>query len=338
MILLAGATAGMPAARAADPVKIAIVFTSHRTYRDTAVSLETAAKEKKWSYGLVELRTGASDPGQADANPDATRNPAPGTAASKPASSSDTDQEARKRLVQIAPTIIVAVGPEATTLALEAVPKVPVVFCMVPNALDARFLAEDNKQKARVAGVAADVSPTEQITWALKLHEEVKNIGVFYSSRTRRTVEALRAAGRDRGVTITLIETSKNDFLQAIDLLSSNRCDGVIMVPDAEVYNTPAVQRLLLWGLRVRKPVWGFSSKVVKAGAFAGWQPADDSIRRQTIDLVEKIINGTQVSTIGVTYASKITCAINERSAEMIGVSLPDEILNQMTERFGGNE
>jgi len=329
---LLGIAADQPAAHGAEATKVVIAFTPHPLYREMVKNLETAVKEKKWAYSIVELPATDQETGD---NP--AREGEREAAATQPAPQPASAQESRKRLEAARPTVIVAVGTEATYFALGAVARVPVVFCMVPNALDATFLAEGSRHKSRVAGVSTDVAPKEQIAWALKLDEEVKNIGVLYSARTKRTMEALRAAGQDSGITITPIETNRNDFLKAIELLTSNRCDGAIMLPDADVYNTPTVQRLLLWGLRARKPVWAFSSKIVKAGAFAGWQPKDEAIVSQTIDIVERIIRGSDVASIGVNYPARITCSINERSTELIGVSVPDEVLDKVEERFGRN-
>lgn len=329
---------GRPTALGADSAGVAIAFTPHRLYRETAAGVEAAAKEKKLSYVLVELPTVSPESGQPGATEKTGPDEATPPAATRPASRTNPSEEARKRLSEVRPSIIVAVGAESASLSLEAIPNVPVVFCMVPNALDAPFMAEGSRHKSRVAGVATDVSPLEQISWTMKLGEDVKNIGVLYSARTKRTVAALREAGQSRGLTITPIETNRADFLKAIDQLGRNRCDGVIMLPDADVYNTPTVQRLLLWGLRARKPVWAFSSKIVKAGAFAGWQAKEDAIGRQTIELAERILAGTEPASIGVQYPARISCSINERSAEMIGVSVSDEVLDLMEARFGGNE
>jgi len=326
-----------PMALGAEPARITIVTAPQEIYRNTINSVETASKEKKWSYVVVELPATSEtrQPEDSAASDKPSRSSAP---ASQPASANVSLQQTRDRLVESRPAVIVAVGTEATTLALESVPKAPVVFCMVPNTLDAYFLSDDNRHKPRLAGVSTDISPGEQIAWAVQLDEDAKNIGVLFSSRTRRTVEALRKAGQDRGITVTLIETGKNDFVKAVGLLDSNRCDGVIMVPDADVYNTTTAQRLLLWGIRARKPVWAFSSKIVKAGAFAGWQADDEAIGRQVVDLADKIATGARPASVGLVYPNKIVYSINHRSTEMIGISVPDDVLAKITEQFGRND
>ncbi|MGQ9650652.1 MAG: ABC transporter substrate-binding protein [Phycisphaerae bacterium] len=336
--LLALVTAhGMQVTHGAEPVRITILAAPQAIYRKTIDSIETAAKQKKWSYVMVELGVPPETP-QSEDSGDSDKASASAPPASRPESPSVSLQEVRSRLVQTRPAVVIAVGTEATILALESVPDAAVVFCMVPNALDASFLAEDSRHRFRLAGVTTDISPTEQIAWVAQMDESVKNIGVLFSSRTRRTVEALRKAGQDRGVTITPIETSKNDFLKATGLLDSNRCDGVIMLPDADVYNTATAQRLLLWGIRARKPVWAFSSKIVKVGAFAGWQADDEFIGRQTVDLADKIARGAKPQSIGLVYPAKVVCSINQRSAEMIGISVPDDILAKISEQYGRND
>jgi len=53
-------------------------------------------------------------------------------------------------------------------------------------------------------------------------------------------------------------------------MLNKADYDSVLMVPDVQVFNAASVKRLLLWGVRQKTPVWGFSENVIKAGALAG--------------------------------------------------------------------
>lgn len=329
--MILGMLGGLPGADAADAAKIAIVYTPHRLYRDTAVRIETAVKDRKWSYALIELPSNTVEKSPSEAGTDN------GDRDSVPATQGVPTEEARKRLAPNQPTIIVSIGTEATGLALEAIPQVPIVFCMIPNAQDSPLVAA-GRYKSRLAGVATDIAPAEQIRLTLEMSPEVKNMGAFHSARTKRTVESLRAAAREKGVTIIPMETNKSDFLKAVELLGANRCDGVIMLPDSDVYNAPTVQRLLLWGLRSRKPVYAFSSKIVKAGALAGWEANEDSIGAEISNLVEKITAGADPASLGVKHPAKIRYSINERSAEMIGISFSDEILDTAEQRFGRND
>lgn len=287
----------------ASAAPVGILFTPYKTYRDAAEAIEAALKEAGHRCILVEL------PVEAD--------------------------KAVARLIDAKPGVIVAAGASAAAIALEKIPRVPIIFCMVPNALDADFLPGGDTRQSRLAGVATDVSPTEQVAWITKLCPDVRNIGVLCSDHSKRTTEAIRAAAKTRGVTVTPIESDKDEFPKAIDALNSKGCDAVLMLPDAKVYNSANVQRLLLWGIRQKKPVWAFSTNIVKAGAFAGQFADPQSLNRQTAELAARIVNGAPISKVGLVYPQREQSAVNERTAELIGIPLDPRILESIAVRYG---
>lgn len=170
------------------------------------------------------------------------------------------------------------------------------------------------------------------------MHPASRTVGVLHSDRTRHTVDALRSAARTRGVNIVAIEADKHRFPEAIAELNDRNCDSVLMIPDAKVYNAPNVKRLLLWGIRQKKPVWAFSASVVKAGALAGQYTDGRSVGQEAASLVRRVLDGTDVATIGVHYPKQVHRAVNERTAEMIGVTLPSHAIDNRTVRYGDTE
>lgn len=307
-ILLCALTAFSGAFAEAPPPLIGILFTPQRSYREAASALEAALKEDGYKCVSVELPAG-KDP--------------------------SASAQALKRLADAGPTVIAAAGVKATSLALETVPKVPVIFFMVPNALDASFATEDNPDRKRLAGVPADIAPRDQIRWIVGLHAMGKMAGVLHSSRTKKTAEAFVKEAENHQITMVPIQADKNQFPEAIEALNAKKCDGVLMIPDAGVYNVPNVQRLLLWGIRQKKPVWAFSASVVKAGALGGQYANCESVGQRAAELVKKVSGGADPADIGFQYPRKIGRAVNERTAELIGVGLSKVALTADTVRYG---
>ncbi len=328
----------LPAA-AAPPVRtIGIVTGAHKSYKDAAAGLQNLLTEKGQRCVVVELPESLeqASPSEADAAPSGkSATTAPATASAPAAPPADPAEQALKALIEERPAAIVTCGASATTLVLDRVPKTPVVFCMIPNALDMPFLAADSPHSRRVAGVAMDVSPGEQIGWIARLCREARHVCVLHSGRSKRTAEALQAAARDKGLAFTLIDARREEFPKAVETLSAKGCDGVLMLPDATVYNSANVQRLLLWGIRQKRAVWAFSANIVKAGALAGQYPDNQAMLRQTAELVLKAIEKTPSKPIGLVYPPQVQTAINERTAEMIGVELESNLLESVTTRFG---
>ncbi|MBN2560309.1 MAG: hypothetical protein JXQ75_05205 [Phycisphaerae bacterium] len=291
-----------------QPVRVAILFRTHKSYQTAASSLETALQATGCECTSIELPKSDDEPGR---------------------------ESALRRLTAARPTVIAAAGASATSFAVDKVPRIPVVFFMVPNARDAPFVVDGNPHKARVAGVAADVSPEDQINWISRLHPAIKNIGILHSSRTQRTVKAFKDAAERRRLTVTAIEADKGEFPEAVDALSAKGCDGVLMIPDAQVYNAATIKRLLLWGIRQKKPVWTFSASIVKAGAFAGQYADSEAVGRQAAELVRREIKGTPPSELGLQYPRYVGRAVNERTAEMIDVRLSSAVVGTDATRFG---
>ncbi len=292
----------------AEPARVVVLYSQQKSYREAVASIEMVLKQAGHTCVLVELPK-------------------------------DTDKRAQvqalDRLAGAKPTIVAASGATTTSLALKTVPSVPVVFFMLPNALDAPFMQERNRDRARVAGVSTDVSPKDQIDWIARLHPVSRRIGVLHSPSTKRTVGAIKEVAQKRGIEIQLIGADRDHFPKAIEALNQKRCDGVIMVPDARVYSSPNVRRLLLWGIRQKRPVWTFSANIVKAGAFSGQFVDGKVVGRQTAELIKKVMAGAVAQSIGLQYPSPVGKAVNLRTAELIGVPVEGRIPKAGVKRYG---
>jgi ABC-type uncharacterized transport system substrate-binding protein len=306
------------------PACVGIVLTPHARYGEAAHVIKAILEEKGRPCVLVELPSeggkggedGAESRGQADVL-------------------SPAAEAALLKLADSKPAVIITCGAVATAAVVEKVPRVPVVFCMISNALDIPVLAEGSPHRLRVTGVPTDIAPAEQVSWIAKMDPKARSLAILCSDRSRRTAEAIAASAKARDVVVEAITARKDDFGPAVEALSSKGCDGVIMVPDAAVYSSVSVQRLLLWGLRGKKRVWAFSPNVVKAGALAGQYPDNADMAVQTADLAIRVIAKADLAAGKPEYPRRVQTAINERTAAMIGLSLHQDVLAAVTSRFG---
>lgn len=244
-------------------------------------------------------------------------------------------QETFEGLRASSPAVILTGGVALTTEVLEAVPKTPIVFFMVPNALDAGFLDSSSPYQSRVAGVPMDVAPDDQVQWIRRTVPDCGRIAVLCTEHSERTAAALQAAGRKRGVEIAPLHASSERFPAAVDALEGAKSEGVVMILDSQVYTAATVQHLLLWGLRQKHPLWAFSDKVVKAGALAGVYCDPAQVGTQAGEITQEILRGKQPQAIGVRYSRHPQHAVNVRVAEMIGVHFKDDLLTPAVTQFG---
>ena len=249
----------------------------------------------------------------------------------------DAQEAVAWQLRNARPALVVAGGTQAAQLALEALPETPVVFYLVANALDAPFMAQDSPDRRRVAGVAADVSPAQQLALLTLLAPDAKIVGVLRSERSSATARGISTEAARRSLQAVLVSADKDTFVPAIETLDQRKCHAALMIPDAEIFNAACVQRLLLWGIRQKCPVLAFSTHLAKAGALAGVQADSKAIGRQAGRLVERVLRGDNIADIGLQYPSVLARAVNLRTAELIGIKIDADRLPAGTVRYGSD-
>jgi ABC-type uncharacterized transport system substrate-binding protein len=318
------AAASWPSVVMAEGAMIAIVLTPHDTYRASASALEKALSEKGHKVQTFELPRDASKLVQ-------TR---PVGAPAGELTDPDVIQ-VLTRVGEVKPVAILAVGETATVLAAEGTRKIPIIYCTVTNALDMPVNTKGDPRAAFAAGVTTDVSPKEQIQWVRKVQPRAGSLGVLCSEHSSKTAEAIRVAGEAAGLNVVVLKTTKEDFVKAVEAVSDKKCDGILMLADARIYDGTTAKHLLLWGVRNRKSVWAFSENFVRAGALSGSYADSESMVRQTTELVDKIVSGGNPATIGLQYPTQVRHAINERTGTLIGLNITQEALQAAGAKFG---
>jgi ABC-type uncharacterized transport system substrate-binding protein len=312
-LLLTGVIAGQPAVGADPPPNIAVVFGAKGPYRVAAESLAKELGSRGAACALVELPEDGNSPAY---------------------------QQALERVVNLKPALVASGGAAATAELAKLLPDTPVVFFMLPNALDAPFLQPDVPRRERIAGIASDIAPADQIDWIKRTAPTTKTVAVLGSARTQRTIAALEKAGRERGIAVLPVTATRAEFPAALEALNRSNCDGVLMIPDAQVYSPPNVEALLLWGLRGKKPIWTFSENVVAAGALAGLYCDAGTVGKQAAELIQQKLGGADPAKLGVQYprglGEAVRGAVNAHTAEMIGCALDERIFVQGILRAGG--
>ena len=274
---------------------VAVVYTSKKSYRLAAQSVAKSISASGHAVSLIEL------PGSSEA-------PEWGAAL--------------RKLEKLGPAVVVTGGRVATEWALNSLPDALVVYFMVPNIRDALFLKKAARQERFITGVSVDVSPESQIAWVSRVAPSARKIAILHSVRTRRTAEALEAAATAQGLTFDPIIAHRSSFPDAIRQLNARQVDGVVMIPDAQVYNSATVQRLLIWGVRHRQTIWAFSSNVVRAGAAAGQYADPQAVGHQTSQLVLEMLATGRASEATWHYAATVKYAVNIRTTALIGLDL----------------
>lgn len=235
---------------------------------------------------------------------------------------------AMERVRRSAPAVVVSVGSLATSLALEASPPIeaPIVFSMVLYPAASGFLSGGRA----VTGASLDVPVQQQLSTLQRLLPEAHSVGVLYSPRETGPVVAAAASVAEK-IGLQLVSEAVDDPAKAPAALESlmKRVDALWTVADGGVFTPQTTPALLLEALRNRKPMFGLSPGQVRSGALAAFVVDYEDVGRQTAEIVGSILDGRRAAEVPVTHPRRVKLALNLRTAELLGVKIPPDVLGE---------
>jgi putative ABC transport system substrate-binding protein len=171
--------------------------------------------------------------------------------------------------------------------------------------------------------------PNLNLTCFLKLLPNLKKLGVLYNPSEINSVsfvEKFEKVAQAKGVTI--VRAALNTTAEATAVSSSliGKVDAMYFPND----NTAmaAVKSIVAVGLKHNLPVFANDSASVEQGAVAAVAYDRYQMGKTTAELVVKILNGQNVSSIPVVYNAPTQIVINRTSSQALKLSVSDDLQN----------
>ncbi len=219
--------------------------------------------------------------------------------------------------------IIVTIGTRATIATLNMHPACPVIFSMVLDPTDTLL------KNPNTTGVVLDIPAYRQLSWFRRIAPASRRIGVIYTDDSARWVKnAERAAIRLKLEIVPLHMKSTSDLPDMLDMLEQ-RAEALWAVPDGKIYNTVITPRIILFCLRHRIPFMGLSRNFTRAGALVSLDCDYEAVGEQTARIILAVMAGRKPSEIPPQVPHKIIPSINIRTARLIGLKIPEDILEK---------
>ena len=167
------------------------------------------------------------------------------------------------------PSLVVTIGVDAATAAIQgAEPGTPILCVLIPRiAFDA--LSIGKKDNRKITAIYLDTSPQRQLELIRLLLPQARNVGVVLGNVSLREKDTLKAAARDRGLTLQSDHATRDSELYPSLKSVLAESDVFLAVPDPVVINAATAQNVLITAFRSQVPVIGYSASYVKAGALA---------------------------------------------------------------------
>jgi putative ABC transport system substrate-binding protein len=228
------------------------------------------------------------------------------------------------------PSLVITVGSLATATVLDDPSPLPTVFSMVLYPRQSGFLKDRTRP---VSGASLDVPPALAFRYIRRLLPKARTIGVIYSSgETGSVIEEARVAAKAAGLELLAEAVTKPaEVLPALDRLLP-RVDAMWSVADSKVFTAQTTPAMILASLRRRVPFFGLSPAQVRAGAVMALSCDYEDVGRQTAEIALRGLGGTNLSSVPVAAPRSVALALNLRTAEHIGLVIPEDVAAEARE------
>jgi len=222
------------------------------------------------------------------------------------------------------PQVVIAIGAKAAFLAKKYLNEFPLLFCLVLYPEKLGLIGKDS------FGISVEVSVEDQINLIKKISSKVKRVGIIYNPESGSPdIKAAQRIAQEKEVDLVGAQARAiGEISSALDSFRDN-IDAFWMTSDPVVANAEAFQAILLFTLKEKIPLIVPALPLVDKGALAAIGPDFVKIGKQAGEMAKKVIGGRSPKSIGLVAPEGVEIAVNKKTADLIGIKLPESIIRQ---------
>jgi putative tryptophan/tyrosine transport system substrate-binding protein len=224
--------------------------------------------------------------------------------------------------------LVVTLGNAVTQAAVREITQLPILATMI-------ITPDDIRSSQNATAVLLDFPLETQLQWLKQIVPHAGSVGVLFTPKENqaKVVAASKAA---KGAGLNLVPRSVETPRALPDALDevSRTVDVLWGIPDSVVMTPQTAEPILLHTLKSKIPLVGLSTSWVKAGALYALDRDYVDIGVQAGELAGKLLSGTSAHSLPPVYPRKVTYVLNLRTAGLLNLEFPQELIRGASEVF----
>lgn len=238
-----------------------------------------------------------------------------------------------RKFVGESPDIIVAIAtPSAQTVAAAA-RNVPVVFSAVTDPVAAKLVKSWEAPGGNVTGVSDMLPIDKHLDMLQRAVPDAKRIGTVYNpgeANAAALIDLLEERLQARGLELVKGAATKTSEVLGAARSLVGKADAIYLTTDNTVVS--AAEAVISVGERAKIPVFAADTATVARGAVAAMGFDYYNHGRQTGAMVARILEGAKPADIPVETMEELDLFVNPEAAERMGITLPEDLIQDAKE------
>ena len=235
-----------------------------------------------------------------------------------------------QELVRLNPEVILAASASSASALQEATGTVPVVFMGTSDPVSRRLIASMEKPGGNFTGYV-EFEPGIGVKWLELLKQiapNVTRVAVVQDpmrSTWRQVLSGIEKAAPSFNVQVTPVDARDSAELERFLATFAGPDGGLIVTPN--LFSALARERLVALAARHKLPAVYFSRFFVTEGGLISYAPDTIDQYHRAAGYIDRILKGEKPADMPVQTPAKFEIVANLRAAQMIGVTIPTQLV-----------
>ena len=228
--------------------------------------------------------------------------------------------------------VIVAIATPAAQAVLSETTEIPIIFAAVTDPVDAELVDSLENPGGNVSGTSDEVSAEAIMELAKQITPGFKTIGALYSAgedNSDSVVKGLKEYAAANGYEVVESTVTNTSEVQQAAQYLADKVDVVYSPIDNTVASSMAVATEIFNNAKI--PFYVSADSMVQDGGLATYGIDYTVLGKETAKMVAQIFGGADVSKMAVVKMSDMNIYVNTKTADAIGVEIPQSILEKAT-------
>jgi putative tryptophan/tyrosine transport system substrate-binding protein len=236
--------------------------------------------------------------------------------------------------------IVVGSGLPAVRAAMDATATIPIILAVGGDPVEAGVVASLARPGGNVTGLTAISYQLsgKRLELLAQTVPGVGRVGVLLDaasqSKTREWQETA-AAAQSLGIRLQALEVrGPEDFESAFDVMTHERVEALVVLHSS--LTSAARPRIVDFAARTHLPAMYEFRDWTEAGGLMNYAPNRAVMARRAAYYVDRVLKGTSPADLPIEQPREFEFVVNMKTARVLGITFPPEIMLQVTEVIDG--